>query len=97
MLVFILTLLFMLALLDKTLRIDRQRMRSLEAEFELFAIRDSLLLRIASGEQSDNPAVKFFEDLIGNTKTNLDAPLLWEFAVVFSLAESKAKQDNETA
>ena len=95
MLIFILTMLLMLAFLDKTLRLDRQKSRALETEFELSAIRDSVMLRVVAGEQPNNEALRFFNELIDNTKKCLDAPLLWELAVAIAFFSDKITPDSE--
>lgn len=96
MLVFSLTMLLMLALLDKALRLDRQKARALEVEFKFSALRDSILVRIADGERPNKAAFELFEELISNTQRCLDVPLLWEFAVIFSFA-SDPKPEPEYA
>jgi hypothetical protein len=87
----------MSALLDKTLRLDRQKAMALDTEFELATLRDSVMLRMVKGEQADNLAYQQFNTFIENTKKCLDFPLLWELAVFRAFVAEKSEQDREYA
>src|ERR1700730_17480845 len=98
MLIFILTLLFMLALLDKALRLDKQRSFALTVEFAISKVRDDLVLRVARGEQPVNDAYRSFDELTERARLCLEIPLFWEWALIKAVVEGDAvKADPEYA
>jgi hypothetical protein len=88
MLFIVLALLFMVALLDKTLRLDRRKFVLLEAGLKFDAIRDDLLLKVHDGKQPDNEAYRTFENDLNELSRFWGAnSIIWTLTVVIWFIE----------
>jgi hypothetical protein len=95
MLFVILAILGMLALLDKTLRLDRRQMLRAKTEFELARLHHQLFMNVLDGIQPGNKWAVYAEKLVLNTKPGLSFAPVWVFALVVVGLDLVAKEQKE--
>lgn len=83
MLFVVLAILGMLALLDKTLRLDRRELVKLETRFEFDRLYHRLFMAVEDGVQPNNEWATYAGEFIDRTKAMLSYAPIWVLALLF--------------
>lgn len=85
MLYFLIALVIMFSLIDRSLRIGRLERLKLELRFQLFALRDELRLAVINGEAPDNKWFEYLDTTLTKAIDHIQEINLWEALALLSI------------